>query len=106
MREVEFHRFLDGDNTLVNIVERNIHLTGEIMRYLMAHPQVFDSLPDKFELIILPEDDPEMRLYNLELLDKYGSEGRPIVFARLRSRQGAMLAQTTPSLFVPLPIAA
>ena len=73
-------------NAPVNIVERNIRLTGEIMRYLMAHPQVFDSLPDKFELVILPEDDPEMRLYNLELLDKYGSEGKPIVFARLKSR--------------------
>ena len=51
-------------NAPVNIVERNIQLTGEIMRYLMAHPQVFDSLPDKFELVILPEDYPEMRLYN------------------------------------------
>ncbi len=88
----------------VNIVERNVQLTGEIMRYLMAHPQVFDSLPDKFELVILPEDDPEIRLYNLELLDQYGSEGKPIVFARLRSRPGA--TPTPPSLFVPLPLAA
>ena len=75
-------------NAPVNVVERNIRLTGEIMRYLMAYPHVFDSLPDKFELVILPEDDPEMRLYNLELLDKYGSEGKPIVFARLKSRPG------------------
>ncbi|MBI5291619.1 MAG: hypothetical protein HY872_07070 [Chloroflexi bacterium] len=89
-----------------NAVERNIQLTGEIMRYLMAHPQVFDSLPDKFELIILPEDDPEIRQYNLDLLDKYGSEGKPIVFARLTSRQGATPTYPPPSLFVPLPFAA
>ncbi len=93
-------------NAPVNIVERNIQLTGEIMRYLTAHPQVFDSLPAKFELVILPEDDPEMRLYNLELLDKYGSEGKPIVFARLKSRPGKTPTQPPPSLFVPLPIAA
>jgi hypothetical protein len=46
----------------------------------------------------LPEDDPEIRIYNLELLDKYGSEGKPIVFARLKSNQVA----AHPSIFVPL----
>ena len=53
-----------------NVVKRNILLVKEIMRHLLNNPQVFSSLPDKFELVILPEDDPEMRLYNLELLDK------------------------------------
>ena len=42
-----------------DIVERNISLTGEIMRYLLDNPQVFASLPDNFELVILPENDPE-----------------------------------------------
>jgi len=93
-------------NAPANVVERNTRLTGEIMRYLMNHPPVFDSLPDKFELVILPEDDPEIRLYNLELLDKYGSEGRPIVFARLKSRQESTRTPTSPSLFIPLSIAA
>ncbi len=68
-------------NSPKDIVERNLALTSEIMRYLLNQPQVFDALPDKFELVILPEDDPEMRLYNLELLDRYGSEGNPVVFA-------------------------
>ena len=61
-----------------DVVERNIILVGEIMRYLLNHPQVFNSLPDNFELVILPDDDPEMRLYNLELLDIYGSEGKEL----------------------------
>jgi hypothetical protein len=89
-----------------NVVERNIQLTGAIMQYLLDHPQVFDSLPDKFELVILPEDDPEIRLYNLELLDKYGGEGRPIVFARVKSRRGTAPTSASPSLFIPLPVAA
>ena len=71
-------------NSPKDIVERNLALTSEIMRYLLNQPQVFDALPDKFELVILPEDDPEMRLYNLELLDRYGSEGKPVVFARTK----------------------
>ena len=90
-------------NAPADAVERNIQLTTEIMRYLMSQPQVFDALPDKFELIILPEDDPEIRLYNLELLDQYGSEGKPIVFARFKSGSGTPPTPTAPSIFVPLP---
>jgi hypothetical protein len=80
------------------IAKRNIALTGEVMRYLLENPKVFQSLPEQFELVILPEDDPEIRMYNLELLDKYGSEGKPIVFARMKSN----LLTSQPSIFVPL----
>jgi hypothetical protein len=81
-----------------DIAKRNIALTGEIMRYLLGNPKIFESLPDNFELVILPEDDPEIRMYNLELLDKYGSEGKPIVFARIKSDA----AKLEPSIFVPI----
>lgn len=89
-----------------NVVERNIRLTGEIMNYLLNHPQIFGALPDKFELVVLPEDDPEMRLYNLDLLDKLGSEGRPIVFARITSQSKKVSGENYPSLFVPVSVAA
>ena len=39
-----------------DVVERNIALTGELVRYLLEQPQVLSSLPDDFELIILPDD--------------------------------------------------
>lgn len=93
-------------NTPVNVVERNIMLVGEIMRYLLNNPQVFSFLPDNFELVILPNDDPDIRLYNLDLLDKYGSEGKPIVIARVKTRQEDVSAQAELSLFVPIPLAA
>jgi hypothetical protein len=83
-----------------DIAERNIRLTGEIMEYLIDHPKVFDVLPDKFELVILPEDDPEISMFNLDLLKKYGSEGKPIVFARIKSDAAKM----EPSIFVPIAI--
>ena len=89
-----------------NVVQRNILLVKEIMQYLLDNPQVFSSLPDKFELVVLPEDDPEMRLYNLDLLDKYGSEGKPIVFARVKVEGESIAIQDRPSLYAPVPIAA
>ena len=85
-----------------NVVERNLALTGEIMRYLMSQPRILEALPDEFALVILPEDDPEIRLYNLELLDRYGRTGKPVVFARLKSHSGTDPHRLPPSLFVPL----
>jgi hypothetical protein len=85
-------------------VERNITLVGELMDYLIRQPEVFNSLPDAFELVILPEDDPEMRLYNLDLLDIYGSEGKPIVFARTESSQKSTTKRAEPSLYVPIAV--
>ncbi|RME76967.1 MAG: hypothetical protein D6784_04690 [Chloroflexi bacterium] len=87
-----------------NIVERNIALAKEIMRYLLNNPQAFRSLPDKFELVILPEDDPEIRLYNLELLDRYESEGKAIVFARIKTGKESSIRQNIPDLYAPVAI--
>ena len=91
-------------NTPPDVVERNIWLTKEIMRYLLNHPQIFNSLPANFELVILPDDDPDMRLYNLDLLDRYGSGGQPIVFARIQSKSTRVPTAISPSLFVPVPL--
>ncbi len=85
-----------------NVVDRNILLVREIMRYLINNPQTFNSLPDKFELVILPEHDPEIRLYNLELLDRYGSEGKPIVFARVKVRGKSVVMKGKPCLYTPI----
>ncbi len=82
------------------VVERNVHLTGEIIKYILNNPKVLNVLPEQFELVLLPEDDPEVRQLNLDLLDKYGSEGKPIVFARVNTR--AMTTQWTPNIFVPV----
>lgn len=90
-------------NTPRNVVERNIKLTGDLIRYLMEHQQVFRTLPDQFEIVILPDDDPEMRLYNLELLDKYTSNGTPIVFVRIHAQEDkTVFPQRDLKLYAPI----
>jgi hypothetical protein len=86
------------------IVERNMALLGDLMQFLLAEPRVLASLPTDFELVILPDDDPEMRLYNLRLLDAFADKDRPIVFARLKSSKKASWRKTQPSLYVPLAV--
>jgi hypothetical protein len=82
------------------VVERNVRLTGEIIKYVLNNPKILDVLPEKFELVLLPEDDPQVRMLNLDLLDKYGSEGKPIVFARVNT--STMTTKWKPNIFVPV----
>ena len=89
-----------------SVVEKNMRLTQEVMSYLLANPQAFDHLPDKFELVILPEDDAELRLYNLELLDKFATRNTPIVFARTKTLKEQSVSPQDLELFAPLPLAA
>jgi hypothetical protein len=84
------------------VVERHLALTEKLMSYLLARPRLLNSLPDSFELVILPDDDPELRLYNLKLLDRFGSEGKPVVFVRLESSRRVSMEQARPNLYVPL----
>lgn len=86
------------------VVERNIALLGDLMQFLLADPRVLASLPSDFELVILPDDDPEMRLYNLKLLDSLANKDKPIVFARLKSSRKANWHKSQPSLYVPLAV--
>lgn len=84
------------------VIERNIALTGQFTRYLLAHPGLFAALPDQFELVLLPQNDTELQLYNLHLLEKFGSEGRPVVLARMNAADVEVTAQPSPQIYVPL----
>jgi hypothetical protein len=54
-------------------------------------------------VVILPDDDPDMRLYNLELLDKYSSEGKPIVFVRMHMHSEKTVYQNSYlNLYAPI----
>ena len=84
------------------VVSRNIALTSEVLRSMLEKPEVLDRLPASFELVVLPDDDPELRLYNLELLDKYGSEGKPVVFVRMSAGQRLPANGVPVSFYVPV----
>ena len=85
-----------------NVVTRNLALTSEVLRSMLEEPEVLDQLPANFELVVLPDDDPELRLYNLDLLDKYGSEGKPVVFVRMSAGQKQPANGVPVSFYVPV----
>lgn len=86
------------------MVDRNLELTERFMHYVFAKPEILDTLPDNFELIILPANDPELRQFNLDLLDEQGSENRPIVFVRLGSGNKMDFKTDQPQVYAPVAI--
>ncbi len=67
----------------VNIVEKNIMLTNEVMQYFYKNFKIMERLPDNFQLVLLPDDDPELREYNIKLLNQYIFADVPVVFVRM-----------------------
>jgi len=84
------------------IAERNLTMVAELTQRMMRNPEILGSLPDDFELVILPDDDPELRMYNLDLLDSYGQAHRPIVFARMNTKQLAQVGIADLNLYRPI----
>ena len=77
-------------NQTVNqqVAERNIRLTGEFTHYILANPHLLEALPEKFELVILPEGDPELQNYSLQLLNQRQIPAdQPVVFVWMRAKQ-------------------
>ncbi len=87
------------------VVERNLTLINQLMQFIFERPRILESLPNQFQLVVLPDDDPEIRDYNLFLLDKYIKEAGSIVFARLTSTQEQSTNQMLPSFYAPVAIA-
>ena len=83
------------------IVKRNLSLVAELTRFILETPSILDHLPPDFQLVVLPEDDPELSLYNLSLLSGYTKQDKPLVMVRIEGGQ-VNFEQNPPQLFVPL----
>lgn len=66
------------------IVRKNFELLEEFHRYGFEHPEIFDQIPKDAQLIILPEDDPELLAANEQILEKCKRENRRYVVFRMK----------------------
>ncbi len=88
------------------IVERNLILQTAFNQYMFDHPELLDRLPDSFRLVILPHDDPELSLINLQMLNARRKSDKPVVIVLMRSKGRVAVRQLPPDVFLPLPLAA
>ena len=78
---------------------KNTDLENVFIQYILDHSDFLDTLPSDFQLVILPEDDPELAKKNHELL-KTQNFGKPIVVVRMKTPKPAKMRVSRPKVQV------
>ena len=66
-----------------NLAEKNLDLFHEFMMYALENPEILDRIPKGAQLVILPEDDPQLCQENLEIVRKRKEKGQTVVTVRM-----------------------
>jgi hypothetical protein len=61
------------------IIKKNLDLHAEWIRYVFGHPEVLEQIPQGAELIIIPNNDPELAQENQRTADDLKTRGLPFV---------------------------
>ena len=65
------------------LVGENLILTTEFDRYILEHPEFSEQIPHNAQIVLLPEDDPELSRRNLEISMAQREPGQPVVYVRI-----------------------
>ncbi len=72
--------------TRESIAEKNITLSFEFERYVLEHPEMLARIPSGAEVVLLPKDDPELYLINLNTArSRSQSDNTPIVYVEIEA---------------------
>lgn len=66
------------------IIKGNLDLLNEFMKMAFDQPDILDKLPNEAELIILPENDPELYEANLKIKQSLEKKGEKFVVVRMK----------------------
>jgi hypothetical protein len=67
------------------IVNKNLDLHAEFMKYAFEHPEILDRIPKGATLVILPEDDPVLYKENLKVIKKQQAKGLPVIIVKMKT---------------------
>ena len=60
------------------LVEKNLILATEFDRYLLEHPEAAEQIPLNAQIVLLPEDDPELCQKNREVATAQREPGQAV----------------------------
>ncbi|MBU0699636.1 MAG: hypothetical protein KKE59_09485 [Proteobacteria bacterium] len=79
--------------TQKEMIEKNIELSTEFSRYLFDHADLYESIPPEADIVFLPEFDPELKKFNLELGKKLISDGNKVVYIKIERLRPKILSR-------------
>ena len=66
------------------LIERNLELSFEFMRYLLTHPEVEKKIPKNAQVVLLPDYDEKLTRFNLKISKRRREKGQPVVYVRIK----------------------
>ncbi|MBI4522443.1 MAG: hypothetical protein HY695_01380 [Deltaproteobacteria bacterium] len=66
------------------LVQKNLELSFEFTRYLLAHPEMEEKIPRGAQVALLPDYDKRLARFNLKNSERQREEGQPVVYVRIR----------------------
>ena len=67
------------------IFSKNLILSTEFDRYILEHPDIAEKIPLNAQIVLLPEDDPELCRINIELAEQQKEEEQQVVYIHIGS---------------------
>lgn len=68
-----------------DIVNKNLDLHSEWMKYIFENPEVLDTIPKAAVLVILPEDDQELYNENYKILQENKRKAVPVFVVLMKT---------------------
>ena len=70
--------------TKESVVRKNLELLEEFMKYAGDHPDILEHIPKDTQLIILPENNPELLQVNKQTVEECKRAKRQFVVFRMK----------------------
>ena len=62
------------------IFSKNLILSTEFDRYVIEHPEFAEKIPQNAQIVLLPENDPELCQKNIEIAKVQREARQPVVY--------------------------
>ncbi len=82
-------------------VTRNLELAGRFTLSIVADPSILDEIPDNEEIVLIPDDDPQLAESNLRGGIRSIREGKNITFRHIRAAEVPKLPDLPPVCWIP-----
>lgn len=71
------------------IIKENLDLLNEFMKIAFDQPDIMDKVPTGTELVILPENDPELYKANLKIKQSLEKKGKKCTLVKMKKPEKA-----------------
>ena len=66
------------------LAKKALEVSFEFSRYVLAHPEMDEKIPDNALITFEIEDDPELTAYNRSLAQRNKEAGQPVIVVHIK----------------------